>query len=70
MTLEKIWKRLLKQIIIDGHEHTKDDSPIREVIGVHEFIPNQFVQTLIYLPPEDFADGLPNRPPTPFKDVI
>ena len=24
----------------------------------------------IYLPPEDFAYGLPNRPPTPFKDVI
>ena len=24
----------------------------------------------IYLPDEDFAYGLPNRPPTPFKDVI
>ena len=24
----------------------------------------------IYLPPEDFTYGLPNRPPTPFKDVI
>ena len=58
MNLEKIWKRLLKQIIIDGHEHKKDDSPIREVIGVHEFIPNQFVQTLIYLPPEEFLKGI------------
>ena len=24
----------------------------------------------IYLPPEDFVYGLPNRPPSPFKDVI
>ena len=38
-----MWKRLLKQIIEEGHSHTKDDSPIREIIGVHEFVPNIFV---------------------------
>lgn len=40
---EKIWKKLLQEIITNGHDHTKDDSPIKEIIGVHEFIPNLFV---------------------------
>lgn len=42
-TRAQIWKRLLRQIIEKGEDHTKDDSPIREIIGVHEFIPNLFV---------------------------
>ena len=58
MSLETIWKKLLKEIITKGHEHTKDDSPIREIIGVHEFIPNQFPQTPIYLPPNEFLKGV------------
>ena len=57
MSLENIWKKLLKEIITKGHEHTKDDSPLREIIGVHEFIPNQF-QTPIYLPPSEFLKGI------------
>lgn len=40
---EQIWKKLLKQIIEEGQSHTKDDSRIREIIGVHEFVPNLFV---------------------------
>ena len=28
------------------------------------------IEKTIYLPPEDFAYGLPNNSPTPFKDVI
>lgn len=58
MSLETIWKKLLKTVITKGHEHTKDDSPIREIIGVHEFIPNQFLQTPIYLPPSEFLKGV------------
>lgn len=58
MSLETIWKKLLKKVITKGHEHTKDDSPIREIIGVHEFIPNQFLQTPIYLHPDEFLKGI------------
>ena len=58
MNLETIWKKLLKEVITKGHEHEKDDSPIQEIIGVHEFIPNQFLQTPIYLSPEEFLKGI------------
>ncbi|MBQ2832397.1 thymidylate synthase [Methanobrevibacter sp.] len=58
MSLETIWKKLLKEVITKGHEHTKDDSPIREIIGVHEFIPNQFLQTPIYIHPDEFLKGI------------
>ena len=60
MSLETIWKKLLKEVITNGHDHKKDDSSICEIIGVHEFIPNQFVQTPIYLPPEEFLNGIKN----------
>ena len=58
MSLETIWKKLLKKVITNGHDHKKDDSPIREKIGVNEFIPNQFIQNPIYLPPEEFLKGV------------
>lgn len=58
MNIEKIWKKLLKEVITNGHEHKKDDSSICEIIGVHEFIPNQFPQTPIYLSPEEFLKGI------------
>lgn len=58
MSLETIWKKLLKEVITKGHEHTKDDSPIREIIGVHEFIPNQFLQIPIYISPDEFLKGI------------
>jgi len=60
MNLETIWKKLLKEVIVNGHDHEKDDSPIREIIGVHEFIPNQFIQNPIYLPPKEFLKGVKN----------
>ena len=58
MNLETIWKKLLEQIIDNGHFHIKDDSPIWEIIGMHGFIPNQFLQTPIYLPPTEFLKGV------------
>jgi len=39
MNMEKTWKKLLLQIIEEGHSHTKDDTLIHEIIGVHEFLP-------------------------------
>ena len=58
MSLETIWKKLLKEIIIKGHEHKKDDSPILEIIGVHEFIPTEFLQSPIYVPPKPFLNAI------------
>lgn len=38
--LENIWKDTLSKIINEGHPHHKDDSPIREYLGLHLKIPN------------------------------
>ena len=42
----------------------------RKTIDIRQKVRKGKIEKKIYLPPEDFAYGLPNRPPTPFKDVI
>lgn len=40
-SLEYVWKKMLMRILGPrGHDHTKDDAPIREVLGVHYQIRN------------------------------
>jgi uncharacterized protein YqeY len=42
----------------------------RKTVDIRQKMRHGKIEKKIYLPPEDFAYGLPNRPPTPFKDVI
>ena len=42
----------------------------RKTVDIRQKVRKGKIEKKIYLPPEDFAYGLPNRPPTPFKDVI
>ena len=42
----------------------------RKTVDIRQKVRQGKIEKKIYLPPEDFAYGLPNRPPTPFKDVI
>ena len=42
----------------------------RKTVDIRQKVRKGKKEKKIYLPPEDFAYGLPNRPPTPFKDVI
>ena len=42
----------------------------RKTIDIRRKMRHGKIEKKIYLPPDDFAYGLPNRPPTPFKDVI
>ena len=42
----------------------------RKTIDIRRKMRHGKIEKNIYLPPDDFAFGLPNRPPTPFKDVI
>ena len=42
----------------------------RKTVDIRQKVRHGKIERKIYLPPEDFAYGLPNRPPTPFKDVI
>lgn len=43
-SIEKAWKFMLKIIYGLGSDHTKDDSPIRECIGMHWFIQNPLIE--------------------------
>ena len=42
----------------------------RKTVDIRQKVRQGKIEKKIYLPPEDFAYGLPKRPPTPFKDVI
>lgn len=42
----------------------------RRTVDIRQKVRHGKIERKIYLPPEEFAYGLPNRPPTPFKDVI
>jgi hypothetical protein len=42
----------------------------RKTVDIRKKVRHGKIERKIYLPPEEFAYGLPNRPPTPFKDVI
>ena len=42
----------------------------RKTVDIRQKVRHGKIERKIYLPPEEFADGLPNRPPTPIKDVI
>ena len=42
----------------------------RKTVDIRQKMRHGKIEKKIYLPPEEFAYGLPNRPPTPFKDVI
>ena len=42
----------------------------RKTVDIRQKVRHGKIERKIYLPPEEFAFGLPNRPPTPFKDVI
>ena len=42
----------------------------RKTVDIRQKVRHGKIEKKIYLPPEEFAYGLPNRPPPPFKDVI
>jgi hypothetical protein len=42
----------------------------RKTVDIRQKMRHGKIERKIYLPPEQFAYGLPNRPPTPFRDVI
>ena len=39
----------------------------RKTVDIRQKMRHGKLEKKIYLPPEDFAYGLPNRPPTPFN---
>ena len=52
---EKVWKELLNEIIYNGKYTYKDDSKIKEVIGVHKQIKNPYSNSIINISADKFA---------------
>ena len=52
---EKVWKELLNEVIYNGKYTYKDDSKIKEVIGVHKQIKNPYSNSIIKISADKFA---------------
>ena len=52
---EKVWKELLSEVIYNGKYTYKDDSKIKEVIGVHKQIKNPYSNSIINISADKFA---------------
>lgn len=52
---EKVWKKLLNEVIYNGKYTYKDDSKIKEVIGVHKQIKNPYSNSIINISADKFA---------------
>ena len=52
---EKVWKELLNEVIYNGKYAYKDDSKIKEVIGVHKQIKNPYSNSIINISADKFA---------------
>ena len=52
---EKVWKELLNEVIYNGKYTYKDDSKIKEVIGVHKQIKNPYSNSIININADKFA---------------
>lgn len=52
---EKVWKELLNEVIYNGKYTYKDDSKIKEVIGVHKQIKNPYSNSIINISADKFA---------------
>lgn len=56
---EKLWKKLLKEVIVQGSYSTKDDADLVEKIGNHVFIPNPYLSSYAGLVDRNtFADAV------------
>ena len=52
------WRKLLEELLLDHKEHVKDETPIREVIGVHERIDNPYKDSMLNINHKQFAEAV------------
>lgn len=55
---ESKWRKLLEELIIDHKKHVKDETQIREVIGVHERIDNPYSDSMLNINHKQFAEAV------------
>ena len=52
------WRKLLEELLLDHKEHVKDETPIREVIGVYERIDNPYKDSMLNINYKQFAEAV------------
>ena len=55
---ESKWRKLLEELIIDHKEHVKDETQIREIIGVYERIDNPYKGSMLNINHKQFAEAV------------
>ena len=55
---ESKWCELLEELIVNHKKHVKDETPIREIIGVHERIDNPYKDSMLHINYKQFAEAV------------
>ena len=55
---ESKWRKLLEELIVNHKKHVKDETPIREIIGVHERIDNPYKDSMLNINHKQFAEAV------------
>ena len=55
---ESKWRELLEELILNHKKHVKDETQIREIIGVHEKIDNPYSDSMLNINHKQFAEAV------------
>ena len=55
---ESKWRKLLEELMLNHNEHVKDETQIREIIGVHERIDNPYKDSMLNINHKQFAEAV------------
>ena len=55
---ESKWRKLLEELLVNQKEHVKDETQIREIIGVHERIDNPYKDSMLNINHKQFAEAV------------
>ena len=55
---ESKWRKLLEEVLLSHKKHVKDETPIREIIGVHERIDNPYKDSMLNINHKQFAEAV------------
>lgn len=55
---ESKWRELLEELLVNQKAHVKDETPIREIIGVHERIDNPYKDSMLNINHKQFAEAV------------
>ena len=55
---ESKWRKLLEELLLSHKKHVKDETQIREIIGVHERIDNPYKDSMLNINHKQFAEAV------------